>query len=212
MLIPFVILACSGEAQTTQPAETTPEKDPVIVEQMKLVSVAQDSLPEACTFEGELFDAYSWYDKNNKNYLIRSSKTESVSDFNSNAWIYVYIYNEHYDGTFKKFNEVRDSILECEFDILANHIGLNINCIDVNEDGIAEITVAYRLDCFSDVSPRNQKLYLFENGNSYKMEGYSYLFMDDIGGNITDSSEMMSAPTSEYYESAKRYWENVMAE
>lgn len=82
----------------------------------------------------------------------------------------------------------------------------------MSEDGIAEITVAYRLDCFSDVSPRNQKLYLFENGNSYKMEGYSYLFMDDIGGKITDSSEMLNAPSTEYFESAKRYWENVMAE
>lgn len=86
---------------------------------MRLVSIMQDSIPIECAFEGELFDAYSWYDKNNKNYLIRSSKLNQFL-ISVLTRIYLYVYNELSDGSFKNLTKLEILLLNVNLIYLLN--------------------------------------------------------------------------------------------
>jgi len=58
---------------------------------------------------------------------------------------------------------------------------------DLDNDGITETTIAYKLTCRSDVSPSNMKLIMHENDTKMALRGTMILEMDK--GRITDDFE-----------------------
>ena len=77
------------------------------------------------------------------------------------------------DGTAERKRTVKDFIHDCLFDV---HLGLeegSIQISDLDDDGVAEVTFAYRLGCASDVSPIGRKVVLLEDGTKYILRGHT---------------------------------------
>lgn len=68
---------------------------------------------------------------------------------------------------------VNDQVAQCEFDVIADFIPGSIEVRDEDQDGVAELYFAYRVDCVSDVSPVTQKLVVLEGGQKYILRGTS---------------------------------------
>ena len=66
---------------------------------------------------------------------------------------------------------VKDFVLDCAFDLTVQHIEGSLQVTDLDQDGVAEVTFVYQLQCTSDVSPSQIKLIMYEGKDKYAIRG-----------------------------------------
>lgn len=60
---------------------------------------------------------------------------------------------------------------DCEFDYAARFVDGALAATDVDEDGIAEVTIAYKYSCASDVGPSDYKVVVLEGSEKATLQG-----------------------------------------
>jgi len=128
---------------------------------------------------GKVLLSISWRDKLGKNILILT-KTKEIpnKDKLGNEYRDQYIFAYHYlekNGKLKFVRRVTDFEKKCEFDLYLYFVKNALSITDINNDGIAEITMVYQKACKSDVSPNDMKVIMLHNNKKYALRGVADL-------------------------------------
>ncbi|MBN4082070.1 hypothetical protein JYT21_00040 [bacterium AH-315-B15] len=174
-----------------------------------------DEVPRECEVIDAYLDCHQWTDANGKNYFLRSLgfpvETELRGTDGSpteTQLIYAYHYRETSDGI-ELVNEYRDSVVQCEFDIIMDHVKACYFITDLDEDDMGEITFMYRMQCTTDISPSTQVLKIIEGNDVYTITGRSLVFEE--GGEYELGPEFDNAPEG-FKEHAEGIWADFMDE
>ena len=170
-------------------------------------------LPSDCSYEGNKIDAHSWEDKNGVNYFIRTIG-EIIASEPEDVYASQYLYAYHYTKENSKtdavlLKETSDFIQDCEFDVVLSHEFDALTLTDIDEDQIGELSFIYRTACISDVSPSNQILIMFEDGDKYSLRGETKVM--EVGGDFTVGDEFKSAPKG-FLTHAEKLWSEHLVE
>ncbi len=178
-----------------------------------LRSIEAVDLPDL-DYDGNFTDCWTWDDKNGENYLVRSIEEMELNYPEEDGWesydqnLHVYHYSKSGTGEIILLRDLTDFVKDCEFDLIMNHLDA-VELSDIDNDNYGEIIFGYRLHCTSDVSPSNQKVLLFENGDKYILRGTSVAM--GYGGEYTPGDEFNSGPEG-FLEKAENYWEENKVE
>jgi hypothetical protein len=129
-------------------------------------------LPKEIQQLNNINGCYYWKDINGKNYLILTSLKQKGKGF-----LELYHY-EQKDSTIKLITSIKKS-KGCEFKLKYEFLMNSIVLTDLNKNGIGEVTIQYKRDCRSDISPVYKELVFLENGKISKLEGQMNLKLNN---------------------------------
>jgi hypothetical protein len=249
---PFLFLfiySCSSKKETskedsvaTSAADTVKPGKPI--DTRLEVAVADTTIPfaieaskikENVKWQGELTEAWIWYDKNGKNILVLSKenwvKHEEEDVYNANLFAKHFIVKKESKEPLLLW-ETHDFIHDCIFDLTAEFI-ISPVIVDSDRNGIMETYLVYKISCRSDVSPAHMKIIVHEGKQKYalrgimamKVNGYddslyvesrepdlSKIFTDKatVYANLTDWGRFENAndfkTAPAFYETARQLW------
>lgn len=197
----------------------------------------EGSLSGSVSFRGKLLEAKEWSDNNGENLLVISRYLPPAQIYPDNPDLTTesaFLYIRHFIKEGPEFHldwEKADSVTACTTDYWIGTPAKSTSITDLDKDGVSEITVIYFNACRGDVSPSDMKLILTEGGNSYTLQGETYIdpdgkklnresfepdlrraYSDTIAakpaslmGRYRNSEEFNSAP-SEFLEFARKQW------
>ena len=109
--------------------------------------------------------------KADKNYEIVFRSIHEVSSKGANSYyLFANIY-EFKDGNPVLVREVKDFVLDCNFDGGANFLVESFTITDLNGNGRPELTFLYDLKCTGDLSPSRMKLIMLEGREKIALRG-----------------------------------------
>lgn len=157
----------------------------------KLNYLAADKLPKGIKYEGDIFnDVVMWNDSFGKNIVITSesgvyeSKDSTLEFRERNSDIFAYHYIIRNNKIYQNWRLI-DFVKNCQFDIIAKFIEKAFQVTDLNQNGIPEIWIMYKMNCTSDVSPSEMKLIMYEGKKKFAIRGQNkvQLGIDENGQN-----------------------------
>jgi hypothetical protein len=184
---------------------------------IKVVSINPIYLPKDITYKGEILNTIKWIDNAGENVLILTETGGFHNDSSkypdsSDAEIYAY----HYLIKEKKSIltwDLYDYVKDCEFDIYAAYVKKTLQITDLDNNGIGEVWLVYKMTCSADVSPSTMKIILFEGDKKHVMSGTSKVQFPDNeykGGVYAFDKTFYRAP-KEFKAFAKELWiKNVL--
>jgi hypothetical protein len=130
-------------------------------------------------YKGNPIEAWKWYDKNGQNILLISMSKRIVKDMadESSAELFAchYLIKEKPELLWDMY----DAQWNCPFDLTAEFVG-SPEITDLDNNGIMESFITYRLACRSDVSPAKMKIIVHQGKQKYGLRGYSILKVNDF--------------------------------
>lgn len=147
--------------------------------------IPKSEIPNSVEIIGDLLIAKKWKDNIGENFLILSRKgpleeTEYEVEFSGDekyAEFYGAQYWKHGDE-FELLWDIYDFVRHCPFDLWIGDLPNSTQITDLDNDGITETTIIYKLTCRSDVSPSSMKLIMHENDTKMALRGTMILDMD----------------------------------
>lgn len=171
------------------------------------------TFPSGLKYEGSIVKSRTWKDKNGTNHLLLTqSKVDRYTKYDEEmkaAYLYAYHFTVGTDGKLKVLRKIKDSVIDCEFDLTVRHIPEALRITDLDGDGIAEILMMYATACISDVSGPTLKLLLLENGDKYALRGTMVIKgrSHSVPGTQTVGPEFEASSTpSAFLEYARKLW------
>jgi len=144
----------------------------------KISDLTLKEIPKTIAIEGDLLLAKSWIDKNGENILVVSRtgpfKENESEDELSEDRRYAELFGKQYimqGGDYKLLWDIYDFERHCPFDLWIGLLPNSTKITDLDNDGITETTLIYKLTCRSDVSPSRMKLLMLENDTKMGLRG-----------------------------------------
>ncbi len=201
ILLTSLLFSCDNKSNekeqklTNQP--TTVEKSDSIQNtslKIEIEEFSKEEIPESIEIKGDLLIAKRWKDNNGENILILSRKgpikeTEYEVEFSGDER-YAELYGAQYvkkNNEYELLWDIYDFERHCPFDLWIGCLPKSTQITDLDNDGITETTIIYKLTCRSDMSPSNMKLIMHENDTKMALRGTMILEIDK--GRITDDFE-----------------------
>ena len=175
---------------------------------LHVIDIPKDEIPKSIEIKGDLLIAKKWKDNNGENILILSRKgpleeNEYEVEFSGDER-YAEFYGKQYlkkGNEFELLWDIYDFERHCPFDLWIGNLSNSTQITDLNNNGITETTIVYKLTCRSDISPSNMKLIMHENDTKMALRGTMILEMDKsrISDNFEyDLSKVDTTGLSEY--------------
>ena len=176
----------------------------------------EQPLPAEIKFEGKQKEVRKWEDAECKHLLLLTETgvhiNKKLQHENEGEDAELYAYHYLYDATSKKYRQVwriYDYINDCNLDINVGFVPKATTYTDLNNNGIPEIWVVYRLQCTGDVSPPDMKIIMYEGNAKYAVRGNCALVM---GGKIEEKSSYefdmaLEKAVPEIKSFARKLWE-----
>ena len=142
--------------------------------------VPASQIPKTIKFKGMVKEAWTWRDKLGENILITSLvkpfrvKQDDQNEDNRTSELYAFHFIKK-DTIYELLWPLSDAVKNCSFDITLEFISDAVTITDLDNNGIAETKVQYKLVCRSDVSPAGMKLVMHEDTVKYALRGYMWL-------------------------------------
>jgi len=198
------VVNISDELPQTEVVENNGEPIELILEKIQ-----GDDIPIECDYDGYMYDCWTWTDEAGVNYLFRTL-SEPVIDMaeepdyfeKTSQNLYIYHYRKAPGGKMVLVRNLTDFEKDCEFDISAVHLD-EVELTDLDQDYIGEVTFGYRLACRSDVSPSDQKVILFEDGDKFILRGTTEVYGED--GDYEAGDEFDNA-NPDFLDQVIQYW------
>ncbi len=150
--------------------------------------------------DGKIVNKRFWRDSNGENIVLFTRKEDEL---------YLYHYAINADKV-KLLRKVYDFEKDCDFDLTLGFIEPSIKVTDLDNNNFGEITFAYKKACISDVSPKDLKLIMLENGNKYIIRGTTSI---DKPGIKVDASKKVDASFNDapasFLSHADKIWDNI---
>lgn len=171
-------------------------------------------LPRCIMYDGKLKSAIHWLDRSGENIAVISESGEFPSPDNDHEnYRDAELYAFHYwviGGTIKRTWKIKDSVKQCPVDIYVSFVKNTFQVTDLNENGIAEVWLLYRVSCHGDVSPAQMKIIMYEEQKKYAMRGRTKVKISDRqweGGEYILDNNFNTGP-QKFIEFAKQLWSN----
>jgi len=204
----LLILACNQATEQNPSAETQeevtstpapPEKQKPINSTFQILKQSNANISKL-EYDGEIVNKRYWQDANGENIALFTQTKEEL---------FAYHYTINADEV-KLMRRVYDFEKDCEFDLFLELMDDAFNVTDLDQNNIGELTFAYKKACISDVSPKELKLLMLENGEKYIIRGFTSIDVPGVkidGAKEVDSS-FDHAPTS-FRAHADQVWDEV---
>ncbi|MCX6180376.1 MAG: hypothetical protein NT150_00420 [Bacteroidetes bacterium] len=144
----------------------------ILISPQKLDSV---DLPKALLYKGEFVDGFKWKDSEGEKLVFITETgeypTPTNKEYSTDAELYAYCYLKHGNDYVLSW-KVQDFYHECPpIDLTVKFISGALQVTDINENGLAEIWLMYKLACRGDVSPAVMKIVMYEGKQKYAVRG-----------------------------------------
>ena len=184
-----------------------------IIGQNKIVVTKIDinKIPKEIKYNGKVKSAITWNDKLGKNFVLtcETGEFETKNSENDGRDSEIYAYHFILSKNIIKQNwKIYDYIKDCPVDIEASFLKNTLNITDLNNDGIGEIWIMYKIVCHGDVSPCEMKIIMYQGKQKLAMRGQNRVKVSDkeyYGGNYTFDKAFNEAPNY-YKDYAKKLW------
>jgi hypothetical protein len=190
-------------------AMTTLLAIPAYADAPKQLPADAGTVPAAIRPQGRIRHVLRWQDVAGENWLVMSSR----SDAGGAAWLHAHLYLSR-GGTFTLLREVKDHEGKCDYDQSTDFLPGSFGITDLDGNGTAEVTFAYRMACRSDVSPSTLKLLLLEGTAKYILRGESSVQVsatERVGGKYKVDDSFRTGPAA-FLKHAEALWKKVVAE
>ena len=211
----ILLFSCSqsGKNKTSEnnskvpDTKTTPVKEP---DSEKVEEITKFNILDKPTYDlskldydGKIVNKKKWQDSNGENIVLFTQNENEL---------FVYHYAINADNV-KLMRKVNDFEKACEYDLVLNFIENSIKVTDIDNNNFGEVTFAYKKACISDVSPKNLKLLMLENGNKYIIRGSTSIDMPGykIDGSKKVDSSFNGAPAN-FLSHANEIWSKISKE
>lgn len=201
---------CSARLVSALTAFALSMMSPSMVQATNVTEVMFDAqvLPKEIKFKGKLIHGVSWLDNMGSNIAIFSQVTVTKDELTS-----IYLYAYHYAnaaeaGPYVLIRQVRDKEERCSLYNTAGFLLKSISLNDRDQDGVTELSFAYRLGCHGDISPVPVKLITLQKGEKYIMRGTTRVITagETSGGERKIDPSFLKAPTP-LLDHALKMWE-----
>jgi hypothetical protein len=173
---------------------------PVITQDFPVMRVTKTDIPSEIKIRGDVAEVWKWKDQLGDNIFFTTTvapyadKDPKYDEEGETAELHAY----HYIGTegkYKQLWQINELEKACPFDITSEFVRNAISITDLDKNGIAEITIVYRMACRSDVSPSTMKLIMHEDEAKYVLKGLSWYGMGDTKFDVTvDNANLEKLP------------------
>ncbi len=203
LVVIFLFTACAGSEKRENELATEDESG-VIMMGFDL------SKAHGIEVTGDLIEGKAWKDNNGDNILILSRSTMEVFAEEGPASVFVTLYIRHYvnDGSgYQIKTELIETENDCDFENRAAISKKSVAVTDLDNNGLAEFTVLYRLGCSNELSPDLLRLFMSEDGKKYKIAGNTlvdYGEFSDGGNTYVDATFDYANQT--FLEHAMQIW------
>lgn len=137
--------------------------------------------------------------------VAAKSTSEEMESFNADVYAYKYTKK---DGKITLDWKIQDFVPDCPFDITCNFVKNTLQVTDLDNDGIAEVWVMYKVTCRSDVSPCDMKIIMYEGMSKHAMRGQNKVPATEttmMGGEYKFDEAFNAAPKS-FRDKAIKLW------
>ncbi len=158
-------------------------------------------IPKGISYKGDLINSYNWVDRSGEHLLILSETgvfqnpafDHEMDGGDAELFATHYILNKSIPvQTWKIYDFIRD----CPVDLNASFVEDSFRVTDLNNNGLAEIWIAYTTVCHGDVSPSTLKLMMYEGNKKHAMRGETMIFANTAhsdGGTYTMDQSFKAA-------------------
>lgn len=167
-------------------------------------------LPSGVSFKGDFKQALRWTDAEGDNIVVVSTHSDDASEYGSNDDLYAVRYTIA-DGKAQARWNLHDYIHDCGVDHQATFFrGAALQITDLDDNGTAEVWMAYRLMCRGDISSDTMKVIAYQGAQKYAMRGETR-DAGGAGGSYAFDQAFMAAPKA-LREFARKLWAAHMAD
>jgi len=189
--------------------------------QNKIKTLSSDisKLSKEIKYNGKLKEIVSWTEPSGE-YIAIISKSEESKKINADAemeektkQVFAVCYLIKKDSVIQKW-KVFDQLTNCPFDITVTFIQNSFQVTDLNNDGVGEVWMLYKLVCRSDVSPSDMKLIMYQGQQKFAMRGKNKVKMSEaeyFGGDYKFDKAFNEGPKV-YRDLALKLWNKNITE
>ncbi len=172
-------------------------------------------VPEGLEAYGELELVIAWLDRHGQNALVVGRKQNETEDARTTTLRAEHWLRADPKAEWQELRVMRERVDACQFDTELSAIKGDWSVTDLDEDGVGEATVAWRVGCRSDVSPVGHKVIMIEydgkESHKWGLRGDTHIWPEqgEPTGFRTDP-EFKSVPR--FYKHASWVWEQTSVE
>lgn len=184
-----------------------------------------DDIPKYLDFKGTVVEALQWKDKLGSHILLQTVTGHFLrKEFNDNnkkdftledkSELYCYLFTKtDTDLEYKRKWRIYDFNDCFGVDWFTGFIPSATTITDINNNGIAEVTIPYVIICRGGMDPGSMKIISYEDTTKYVLRGSTMLMCDSktpYGGEFTESENLKNnRPLSSFL---KAHWERNKCE
>lgn len=220
ILLSILFFGCKeNHSQKSEKKEISVEKKKGEKEKISPQNLKNHEIPKEIQWEGKIKNAIKWTDSEGENIVITAetgiylnSKFQHEME-GSDAEIFAYRFQK-IGGKFQQIWRVYDFIHDCPMDITMEFLDKTFQITDLDNDGVAEIWLMYKMSCRGDVSPDEMKIIMYEGKQKHAIRGENRIQsgVDEHGKAVFDGGEYQAdkafstAPVV-FLDFAKKMWE-----
>jgi hypothetical protein len=209
----------SSKKYPGQAIDDTARMDPLPLQLPKIEPIKGTAvdIPATIKLKGKVQEVWKWTDNSGENILIITRVTpyndpeyDKSDEVPASSELYAFQYVKK-DSGYQQIWMLTDAEKKCYFDISCDFIKDAISVTDLDQDGIAETTVQYKLACRSDVSPALMKLVMHEGQTKYVLRGVMWYGSPEEKFIVTENDANLETlpgykkTDDEYYKTWGRY-------
>lgn len=197
---------------------------------IKIDTISYDEIPKDIDFRGTVVEALKWDDQLGSNILIQSisgwfpsiyyENTNPISYTVEDKWeIYAYLFQRKKgENNYKRLWKVYDYNDCFGVDSYTGFIPKGTTITDIDNNGIAEVSMPYVLVCRGGLDPTTMKIIMYEGNNKYAIRGETaiklgegesyggdYSLSDNLNKEITFKNFLINRWNSHKYENGRFY-------
>jgi hypothetical protein len=179
--------------------------------QLRVSALSPSAVPAALKRTGRVVQALRYTDRTGTYTVLATERgpapdPAALSSDGRRADLYAYQYPA--TGPAPSW-QVHDFVADCPLDLEARFLPKSLSVTDLDQDGTAEVWLAYRTTCRGDVSPSIQKIIMYEGPRKYAMRGTARIAVGNgqfDGGTYTLDAAWQAAPVT-FRQHAARLWQ-----
>ncbi|MBX2801889.1 MAG: hypothetical protein KTR31_29690 [Myxococcales bacterium] len=166
-------MAALGCGLTSAPETESPALDAPPAPVTEGVVVDASELPSGIPVKGTVVQAITFTDARGDNFAVLSQND------NDDLFAYHAVAVERPKGAVQVLRKVQQPRGECPLDYTAEFVAGSLSAHDLDADGLAETSFAYKYACRGDVSPRDYKVLVLEDGDKAILRGAEILVLGE---------------------------------
>lgn len=173
--------------------------------------LSKSEIPKNIKVNGNFESAITWKEKNGE-FLVILTESGNIEVPKSEeglmkAELHAYCFQKNQHAYAQKWM-VYDFEKPCPFDLDVRFLKNTLQITDLDQNGIAEIWLTYKLSCRSDVSPAQMKIIMYEGKKKYAMRGQTKINLTEtekLGGEFKFDNAFLNGQ-SIFRNFAKNIW------